>query len=305
MGDGTSIEWCDCTWNVTRGCRKKSPGCKNCYAARVAARFSKPGQPYEGLAEFGPSGPNWTGNVLLVRDALAKPLHWKKPRRIFVNSMSDIFDKGFTNKTIAAVFGVMVACPQHTFQILTKDAERMHDWFKWVESHSVAPKLLSPYAVYSQHANAIIPDDERKLLSQRWWLVEKQWPLPNVWLGVSAESQQYADERIPWLLETPAAKRFVSYEPALGPIDIEEYMDPAGAPCGASNEALDWVIAGAESGPDARPMDENWVRSVRDQCARHGVAFFYKQNVTDEFGTGSKKVSLPMLDGEQHKEFPR
>lgn len=134
MSTQTSIEWTDVTWNPVRGCSLVSAGCANCYAMKQAHRFSGAGKPYDGLTELGPQGPRWTGKIQLVEEALDAPLHWKKPRRIFVNSMSDLFHEDVTNKFIASVFGVMAACPHHTFQVLTKRPDRLRQWFGWVES---------------------------------------------------------------------------------------------------------------------------------------------------------------------------
>jgi len=283
----------------------------------VAARFSGKGQPYEGLAKFSSVKrlPQWTGKVRLVPEHLADPLRWTKPRRIFVNSMSDLFHEKLTNKEIAAVFGVMSAAPMHTFQILTKRARRMREWFEWMHSDPIA-KLAS--AMHAWQMKGFVPS-----AAIRPALYNRQpdgnvpyWPLPWVWLGVSAEDQERADERVPELLRTPAAVRFVSYEPALGPIDFTRLhgeMSPSGALAHDSLTGvygggpwktatkLDWVICGAESGPRHRPFSEDWARSVRDQCVARGVAFFYKQNV-DARG---HKIGTPPLDGKRWEQFPR
>jgi protein gp37 len=293
MGDTTGIEWTDATWNPVRGCSRVSPGCENCYAERVAARFSGPGQPYEGLAVMGSNGPRWTREVALIADKLDQPLRWRKPRRIFVNSMSDLFHEGLDDGDIDQVLAVMLLAPRHTFQVLTKRARRMRDYLS-------SPTLYERVLTVAGRLRNKRPELTTVGVSN-----PATHPARWIWFGVSAEDQKHADERIPWLCETPAAVRFVSYEPALGPIDIAEYLDPCGAPCGASNEVIDWVIAGAESGPGARPMNEDWVRSVRDQCAAAGTAFFYKQRIETGLGTGAKKVALPVLDGRQHQEFPR
>lgn len=285
MGNKTGIEWTDATWNPVRGCSRVSPGCKHCYAERVAARFCGPGQPYEGLAfrkvtvdGYGEDHmePRWTGEVRLIPEHLADPLRWKRPRRIFVNSMSDLFHEKLSNEEIAAVFGVMAAAPQHTFQVLTKRPEGMREFFRWMEGWGYSDYRLDGYLADGG-----------------------AWPLPNVWLGVSVENQHYADERIPILLDTPAAIRFVSAEPLLGPVDLL-YSAWNGAESLREMAGIDWVIVGAESGPGARPMQEDWARSIRDQCAAAGVAFFLKQ-----FAENGRKVHLPVLDGRQHVEWPR
>ena len=234
----SKIEWTDETWNPTRGCSRVSAGCDNCYAIREARRMDHPGGSYGGLTRIRDGRPDWSGVVRFVPEQLQKPLRWQKPRRVFVDSMSDLFHESLPDDVLDRVFEIMARCPQHTFQILTKRPENM---LRWLE----APSRLA------------WPPDE--------------WPLPNVWLGVSVEDQATADERIPLLLEVPAAKRFVSYEPALGPVDLSRFMWPSRA------FALDWIIVGGESGPRARPFALEWARAVRDQCREAGVAFFLKQ----------------------------
>lgn len=200
----TEISWTDRTWNPIRGCSRVSEGCRFCYAEGVAYRFSGPGQPYEGLARKVNGRAAWTGKVRLVESALTEPLSWRKPARIFVNSMSDLFHEHVSDEFIAAVFGVMAAAPQHTFQVLTKRAERMRE-------------------VVSALSVELVRECTLKLTGR---MIRGDWmlPLPNVWLGVSCEDQQRADERIPLLLQTPAVVRFVSCEPLLGPIDLSRWM---------------------------------------------------------------------------------
>jgi protein gp37 len=254
--------------------------------------------PYEGLAEIGPKGPRWTGKVRLVPEHLADPLRWRKPQRIFVNSMSDLFHESLPFEQIAAVFGVMAACPQHTFQILTKRAARLPEFFAWF-----ADGFNDKWDAARRPAYALLMKAGKIGQAERLGVVQAhpRWPLPNVWLGVSVEDQKTADERIPHLLATPAAVRFISAEPLLGPIDLDpplcEYhggehvveggeAQPWCVECDTEasfghwigNEGgLDWVIVGGESGPGARPMHSEWARSVRDQCAAAGVAFHFKQ----------------------------
>ncbi len=242
------IEWTDVTWNPVRGCSRMSAGCVNCYAERIAVRFSHKGAPYEGFADVprrhsqtgratcGVRG-HWTGRVELIAEKLDEPLHWRKPRRVFVNSMSDLFHEALSDDAIADVFTIMAAARQHTFQVLTKRPMRMLAW-----THS-ADKYMRQGGIL---------------------------PAPNIWLGVSVEDQATADERIPLLLQTPAAVRFVSYEPALGPIILANYKDWLRA-------GLDWLIVGGESGPGARPCDVAWVRHVVRQCREAGVPCFVKQ----------------------------
>lgn len=333
MGDGTGISWTDATWNPVRGCSRVSEGCRHCYAETMAARFCGPGQPYEGLATLrrakritGPTGdlttevPSraaWTGEVRMIHEHLADPLRWQRPRRIFVNSMSDLFHEKLTNEEIAAVFGIMAAAPRHTFQVLTKRSTRMREWFEWAGTLDL--DQLRWYAVQAmKHTNAHDVDRVRR---------GKTWPLPNVWLGVSVEYQD-AIERVVNLLRSPAAVRFISAEPLLGPLDLG-----AGSPNTRSlAEDLDWVIAGCESGPGCRACDVEWLRSLRDQCEAAHCAFFLKQakfatdfvpdpdaKPGDMFDTkivssvaqghGSKNkgrgvIELPYLDGRQHMDFP-
>jgi protein gp37 len=252
---------------------------------------------------------------------LDAPLRWRKPRMVFVNSMSDLFHEKLTDEQIAAVFGVMAACPQHTFQLLTKRPRRMLDWFGWISKAPVhgAPEVRACMTAANlqrgrtQATFALPPPSDRASYPP--------WPLPNVWLGVSVENQKAADERIPLLLKTPAAVRWVSCEPLLGTVDLErvswpgrhrvdvlrggtwEFQCRCGEDHGFVNHGdmatIDWTVVGAEAGPGARPMDENWVRSIREQCIAAGVSFFYKQRLD-----GGRKVSMPRLDGVQWAQFP-
>jgi len=288
MADGTHIEWTDATWNPTVGCEIVSPGCTNCYAMRMAARIEAAGTApyYSGLTKRVKGIPVWTG---LLRDApehvLTRPLSWRKPRRIFVNSMSDLFAEGVSDQTIGRVFAVMALAPQHTFQVLTKRPERMRQFITepFVGEWLAGSGLNHPGATREALASLLKLDLFAK-------------PLPNVWLGVSAEDQARADERIPVLLNTPAAVRFLSAEPLLGMIDLNGLPDTKGDPswdatalhglreCAFGDVVqreeiakLDWVIVGGESGPGARPMHPEWARLIREDCARAGVAFHFKQ----------------------------
>ncbi len=277
MGDVSTIEWTDSTWNPWRGCSRTSPGCGGpgphggCYAERIAARFSGPGAPFEGFAHRVGGEPRWTGKLALVPAQLDLPLRWKKPRRIFVNSMSDLFHESLSVDDITRVFAVMAVSSRHTFQVLTKRADKMR---AFVTALGISVKPLERAAReigYTLNFRGI------PLLP---------WPLPNVWLGVSVEDRPRKN-RIDYLRETPAAQRFLSLEPLLE--DLGE-LDLTG---------IDWVIAGAESGPRARPCDKNWIRDIRDQCAAAGVAFFWKQHVE-----AGRKISTPELDGVRHIAFP-
>lgn len=365
----TDIEWTDETWNPTDGCKVCSPGCANCYAMRFAGRFAKPGERYHDLVTIGKNKRAiWTGKGRLDGGKLAKPLHWRKPRRIFVNSMSDLFYEGFTNEEIAAVYGVMAACPHHTFQVLTKRARRRREWFDWVDGEARRVAVADPdspwwrafvcivaaskalgrvTSVELNHDGSLKTRDRQDILSGTGGAA---WPLRNAWEGVSVENQDAADERVPWLLRTPAAVRFLSCEPLLGTLDLTRVAPESVFYCDAlSGEALypivnrwkriDWVIAGCESGPGARPAEVDWHRSLRDQCKAAGVPFFLKQakeaktgciapsssppeiikcvSPTDRTrftdivtaGPGSKRkaggiIGLPYLDGVQHRAFP-
>lgn len=245
MGDKTGIEWTDATWNPVTGCDKVSPGCDRCYAETFAERWrGTEGHYFE--AGF---------DVQLRPDKLDMPLRWTKPRKVFVNSMSDLFHDKVPDEFIAKVFSVMACADHHTFQLLTKRHGRMRSL---LTSEAFRELVFKCQALD-------LPGD----------VMGDYWPLPNVWLGVSAEDQKRADLRIPALLDTPAAVRFVSAEPLLGPINLHTDPIEAGSPFWGSQ--LDWVIVGGESGPDARPMHPDWARSMRDQCVDAGVPFLFKQ----------------------------
>lgn len=219
------IAWTDRTWNPIRGCSRVSEGCRNCYAEGVAARFSGPGLAFEGLARRTEKGlPQWTGSVRLVNERLGDPLRWRVRQKVFVNSVSDLFHEHFTNEQIAAVFGVMARAWGHTFQVLTKRPQRMREWFAWMarEVETVNAGRGAP-AAWICLAHAQWESDHKKLRDEQ--SIERcDWPLHNVWLGVSVEDQATADARIPLLLDTPATQRFVSAEPLLGSLDLTPWM---------------------------------------------------------------------------------
>ncbi len=244
----TGIEWTDETWNPTRGCSRVSPGCVNCYAERTAMRQIHDG--YKGLVHIANGHPAWTGVVRVMKGkTLEAPLHWRKPRRVFVNSMSDLFHEAIPFEAIDEIFTVMVAASQHTYQILTKRADRMLEYFR-----------------SGRHDGGNGPDRATYHLDGK------------IWLGVSVENQKYADERIPLLLQAPAAVRFVSYEPALGPVDFNRYVATFAMNAkGDYHTGLDWIIVGGESGPGARPFDVAWARNIVKQCKAANVACFVKQ----------------------------
>lgn len=274
----TKIEWTDEVWNPVTGCTKVSQGCKNCYAERIANRFW-------GERKF--------TDVICHEDRLDIPLKWRKPRRVFVNSMSDLFHEDVSSEFILHVLAVTLFSKQHTYQILTKRPKRMFE-------------LLS---------NAKL---DRSLI-----------PLENVWLGVSIEDQATVDERIPWLLKTPAAVRFVSYEPALGPVDLSSMYNVPNSDDYPNRKPLiahlDWIIAGGETCPGARPAHPDWFRSVAGQCVEAGVPFFFKgwgewmpcdnfvhcpENTPFRFPDGQglhrvgKKMAGRELDGIVWNEYP-
>lgn len=262
MANKTKIEWTEATWNPITGCAKVSQGCKHCYAERDWARLSaNPATSYYGR--------DFT-DVQCHADRLDQPIRWKKPRQIFVNSMSDLFHEDVPDKFIDRVFAVMALCQRHTFQILTKRPERMAAYMKG---------LAKSYDRFESAARSM----GYTLKFQDIPLVA--WPIGNVWLGVSVEDQATADERIPLLLQAPATVRWISAEPLLGPVSFRwaAWNDYKSTKPGIVHghldgvRGIDWIVCGGESGPKARPMHPEWARSLRDQCATAGVPFFFKQ----------------------------
>lgn len=293
MADKTGIEWTDATWNPVSGCSKVSQGCKHCYAERDWGRLVH-------LPAY--QGRTFT-DVACHRERLEQPLRWKRPRKVFVNSMSDLFHPDVPDEFIDRVFAVMAIADQHVFQVLTKRPERMQRYLSTLQSraHEIAQASMA-------------------VLNGRYWTdSDSMWdfvvnridagPLPNVWIGVSVEDQKAADERIPLLMQTPAAVRWISAEPLLGAVNLNlaECLNGCGwvtpiecnngkdlacphcksvvTRCGSGNRPggllgkrqLDWVVVGGESGPNARPMSPDWARGLRDQCAAAGVPFLFKQ----------------------------
>jgi protein gp37 len=241
---------------------------------KQAHRFSGAGQPYEGLTQLTKNGPVWTGAARFAPEMLDAPLKWRQPKRIFVNSMSDLFHEDVTFYQIAAVFGVMAACRQHTFQVLTKRPERMRVWFEWLDVLAESVKAKYPHEpIEGRYAEALISAGVK--VSDMPNAVPASWPLPNVWLGVSAENQEAADERIPLLQHCPAALRFVSAEPLLGSLYITWRLKRT--PESGGLPPIDWVIAGGESGPGARPCALEWIEGLVGQCRDHDVPVFVKQ----------------------------
>lgn len=335
MGQKTGISWTDATWNPVTGCTPVSAGCENCYAARWAKRVMGDFGIKFSLNTGNETGPRKFSEVMVHPDRLDIPLRWRKPRRIFVCSMGDLFHHDVPDKYIARVFQSMHQCQQHIFQVLTKRPERMREWINrcgnggglgWI-THDNTP----PARAYD--GTGIIIGSSG------------HWPLANVWLGVTAENQAAADERIPLLLQTPAAVRFVSVEPMLGAINIQrslgrEYRRPSmtgswfsAVPGSSEVRLIDWVICGGETGPGARPVHLDWVRSLRDQCQAARVPFHFKQwgeycapsqmpeatyrawdchhgtencwdrDRSDQWRVG-KRAAGRMLDGREWMEFP-
>jgi protein gp37 len=273
----TKIEWATDVWNPIAGCTRVSPGCEHCYAEKMTNRLvgmaaSRADRiAYDRYQNAIKETGRWSGRVSLFPERLEQPLRWRKPRRVFVCSMSDLFHEAVPFELIEAVLGVAVLAPHHTFQILTKRAERMQNFF------AVRPPGDTPSA-------SLCVDSLFSLIGPRPVCgADWSWPPKNVWLGVSVEDQQRADERIPLLLETPAAVRFVSAESLLGPVELPRYMgdryttvDPSGAQP-FLEKMIDWVIVGGESGPSARPCDIRWIESIIGQCHHAKVPCFVKQ----------------------------
>lgn len=270
MAQKTNIEWTDFNWNPIRGCSRVSAGCDNCYAITTAHRFSGECRPYEGLTVIRNGRMDWSSKVTLIEKDLFAPLGWKKPRKIFVASMSDPFHHNVPDEYLDKMFAVMALCPQHTFQLLTKRPERMLQYFSDLnfrtEMIGIEAERISGVSRYE-----LILSSGKEKSSAQWPM-----PLPNVWLGVSVEDQATADERIPLLLQTPTAVRWISAEPLLGPIDLSDYLNPV-INARHNSADLDWVVVGGESGKKARSLDINWVRGIIQQCNSANVPVFVKQ----------------------------
>lgn len=269
MAETSTIEWTDATWNPITGCTMVSVGCTNCYAMGLAATRLRNHPSRKGLTRESGGRAVWTGEVRLNEDWLDQPLRWRRQRRIFVCAHGDLFHEAVPDEWIDRVFAVMAQASQHTFQVLTKRPERARAYFAAEPWLRIASKIIEPLESTGRVTVVGWQENTRSRL-----------PLSNVWLGTSIEDQATADARIPHLLATPAALRFISAEPLLGPVDIERvYMDRVDCAFGetANMHGLDWVIVGGESGPSARPMHPDWARSLRDQCQAAGVPFFFKQ----------------------------
>lgn len=301
MADQTPIEWTDATWNIITGCSVVSPGCTNCYAMKLAGTRLQHHPSRAGLTVDSRAGPVWNGQVRFNAEWLTQPLRWTRPRMIFVCAHGDLFHEGVPDDWLDQIFAVMALCPQHTFQVLTKRPERMRAYLANPTARRLAMnavKLVShPPSPFGLSKDRVLADRDRTLAI--WRSAQDRLAgcyLPNVWLGVSVEDQTRADERIPVLLDTPAAVRWISAEPLLGPVSLRGLPGlPTDDECvrinalegkwrtsprdeeGHAMPRLDWVVAGGESGPGARPMHPDWARQLRDQCAEAGVPFLFKQ----------------------------
>lgn len=306
MSDNSEIQWTDATWNPVTGCSKVSPGCAHCYAETLTMRYAKswkvPGLPW--------TPANAAENVILKPHKLDEPLKWKKPRMIFVNSMSDLFHELVPDDYIAEVFAVMSRAPRHVFQVLTKRPDR-------------ARELLTdetfPFQEHVKYHRAGIEPE----LGGFPDLPQLAWPLPNVWIGTSIENRQFVD-RADALRGTPAAVRFISAEPLLGPLVHnarypdghtgwrDKYTTAANAAVPQLDlDGIDWLIVGGESGPKHRPMEERWVLDLREACLREnlrrdpngcakaGPHFFFKQ-----WGGRTPKSGGRLLEGREWNEMP-
>lgn len=267
----SKIEWTERSdWNPVRGCTRVSPGCGGpgphggCYAEVIAARFSDPGQAFHGFAERTSAGGRWTGRVELMRERLTLPLGWRKPSVIFANSTSDFFHKKLDLLDVAQIFGVAIAAHHlrgHTTQILTKRPDLMRDMLTDPEFWDIANTEAGAHIMERVDPLDRRSDDARATCDD----YDADNPPPGIWLGVSVEDQARADERREAFRAVPAQVRFVSYEPALGPVDWDGW------------EFLDWIISGGESGPRARPSHPDWHRKARDFCAATDTAYLFKQ----------------------------
>jgi protein gp37 len=349
MGVYSKIEWTDATWPVVKGCDYVSPGCANCYAAGLIHRHSKHPNPKISLPLAGLTTERgrWTGKVYLNEPHLEDPLKWQKGRMIFVPSHGDLFHADVPDEFIDRVFAVMASASQHTFQVLTKRVERMAAYMRRVSEHGAAAKDRYVTELRNYHMERLegyqegftlpsSPTAELRFIYDSACRQEasfqrnpkplghgfsggefhwRKWPLSNVWLGTSVENQATADERIPHLLKVPAAVRFLSVEPLLGPVDLSKWLacncpgDYPRADGGPHNRwcpmALDayvpriaWVIVGGESGPNARPCRIEWIRSIVKQCKAAGVPCFVKQ-------LGSRPVFFENAKQETLSQWPK
>jgi len=276
----TAIEWTDATWNPVTGCSKVSEGCRNCYAAALAPRLAAMSQ--KGYTDLPWTKQNAPKNVQMHTDRLDAPLHWKKPRRVFVNSMSDLFHEQVPDEFVDKVFAIMALAGRHTFQVLTKRPERMAEY----AATSDRAERIGAYMTLDVILDGPELRDAGGNEMAQWRRNGVPWPLPNVWLGTSVEDGRVLD-RVDHLRRSPAVVRFLSCEPLIGPLD------------GLELDGVHWVIVGGESGPEHRPIDARWVRDIREQTARAGAAFFFKQ-----WGGAKPKSGGRELDGRTWDEMP-
>jgi protein gp37 len=277
----TAIEWTDATWNPVTGCSKVSEGCRNCYAAALAPRLAAMGK--EGYTDLPWTKPNAPQNVFTHPARLDAPLRWSKPRRIFVNSMSDLFHELVPFDFVDRVFAVMALAPRHTFQVLTKRPERMAEYFD--PENPPERELAIVDAARALAADKGAPrlgEGVAERLQDRGLIL----PLPNAWLGTSVEDGRVLG-RVDHLRRSPAVVRFLSCEPLIGPLD------------GLDLEGVHWVIVGGESGPNHRPIEAEWVRGIRENTVEAGAAFFFKQ-----WGGLKPKAGGRKLDGQTYDEMP-
>lgn len=287
----TKINWCDETINPIVGCTKISDGCRDCYAEPMARRLAAMGR--AGYGDVINDG-KWNGETAFIPSALEHPGHWRKPRSIFVGSMGDLFHESVRMEWIEQIIGMVAGLPHHTFIFLTKRPDRMKECLDKLDHGFFS-------ALYQLQAGTAVD--------------AHNWPLPNLALGVSAENQKTADERIRVLLQTPAIKRFVSIEPMLGQIDLVRggwsflhKLTPPPGNKGGWKRGLDGVILGGESGNKARYLTPQWVRIIRDQCQEAGVPFMFKQGSAVNGNKNShwveKRDGFPVLDMETHTALP-
>jgi protein gp37 len=330
----TNISWAGGTWNCCLGCDKVSAGCHHCYA--ILSCWMKQHHPndtirrkFEGLVERRPDGSlNWTGKVVELPERLSLPIKTKTPTRWFVDSMSDPFHKSVSDDFIAQRFAVAALTPQHQYLFLTKRPERALEWFIGKRLLENTPEFVAWWAEHlPQDCGDVVwdargsdPDNYIGAMGMRFADAKERkahyakrhrwpgWPLPNVWIGVSTEDQKTADARIPLLLQIPAAVRFLSCEPLIGPIQLGvngQFFD-----YGVGDRArIDWAIVGGESGKDARRMELQWARDLRQQCAEAGVAYHFKQTgvlLARELGITGRGSNIDEIPEDLRvREFPK
>ena len=276
MGTDIDIAWAEATWDPLVGCTRKSAACKHCYAEALTAANARPGGWGQGFAD----GSGWSGKVELRADRLALPLGWETGRRIFVNSLSDVFHEALDTAVIDKIFAVMALAPQHIYVVLTKRPKTAQPYMADAATPGRIAKAMDELAPGTAHDAPV-------------------WPLPHAWLGVTAENQKEADRRIPLLLETPAALRFIAAEPLLEKLDLKlgTWLKPPG-----SGARIDWVVAGGETGAKGTACHPDWARELRDQCAKADTPFFWNQ-WGQHIPHGAAEAQR-LLDGIQHEAIP-